>query len=59
MAKKKKEKPEAVIVYHTGDDITKIAKLLTGHEYMVYKLLSFNGINMNELKDGDILKWEI
>lgn len=69
MARKKKEtitkpveiveKPEAVYIYHDGDDITKISKILTGKEYLSYKLLAVNGLTMGTLKDGDILKWEI
>lgn len=70
MARKKKEtisikpveiveKPEAVYIYHDGDDITKISKILTGKKYLSYKLLAVNGLTMGTLKDGDVLKWEI
>ena len=52
-----KEVPEAVYIYHSGDDIHKIAKLLTGHSYMVFKVLEYNHISFDELKDGDIIKW--
>ena len=55
MAKKKKKKTK--IVYRTGMDLMQIAKELTGHSYMVYRLLEKNGINVNQLKDGTILKW--
>ena len=51
------EKPEAVYIYHEGDNISKIAELLTGHQYMEYAILNYSGTNMNQLKDGDILKW--
>lgn len=51
------EKPEAVYIYHEGDNISKIAELLTGHQYMEYAILNYSGINMNQLKDGDVLKW--
>ena len=57
--KKIVEKPEAVVIYHEGDDITKIARLLTGYDYLTYKLLDVNGLNMSTLKEGAILKWEI
>ena len=59
MARKKKvvEVPEAVYIYHTGDDLEKISKLLTGKGYMIYAILSYSGLTMNSLKDGDILKW--
>lgn len=55
--KKKPEVPEAVYIYHTGDDLEKISKLLTGKGYMIYAILSYSGLTMNSLKDGDILKW--
>ena len=44
-------------IYHTGDDITKIAKLLTGHSYMVDRLLQVNELSYSTLKDGDTLTW--
>lgn len=56
---KRKEKPEAVYIYHVGDDITKISKLLTGKEYLTYKLLEYNNLDINNLKDGTVLTWEI
>ena len=57
--KKIEETPEAVYIYHGGDNIQKVAKLITGKDYLVYKLLEFNGLDINNLKDGDILRWEI
>lgn len=51
------EKPEAVYIYHEGDNISKIAEILTGHQYMEYAILNYSGTNMNQLKDGDVLKW--
>lgn len=71
MARKKKEiEPEitkaapeeiadAVYIYHNTDDISKIAKLLTGRDFMEYKLLTYNNKTMNTLTDGDVLKWRI
>ena len=59
MHAKRKEKPEAVYIYHVGDDITKISKLLTGKEYLTYKLLEYNNLDINNLKDGTVLTWEI
>lgn len=60
-SKKKKieEKPEAVWIYHTGDDLEKISFELTGKKYMIYRILQYSGLNMNTLKDGAILKWGI
>lgn len=51
------EVPEAVYIYRSGDDIHKVAELLTGHSYMVFKVLEYNHKSFNELKDGDIIKW--
>lgn len=69
MAKKKKEVeipeavcpevPEAVYIYHTGDNIEKISQLLTGKPYMEYRILEYSGLHMNSLKDGDIIKWRV
>ena len=68
MARKKKEVieevktvevPEAVIMYHEGDSIEKIAKELTGKSYMEFAVLNYSGYNMNTLKDGAVLKWRI
>lgn len=66
---KREKKPEAIeekpatievnYIYHTGDNIEEIAKLLTGRRYMAYRLLEVNGLTMNSLKDGDILKWGV
>lgn len=53
------EKPEAVWIYHTGDDLDKISFELTGKKCMIYRILQYTGINMNQLKDGDVLKWGI
>ena len=61
MARKKKEivaeAPEQMVIYHTGDDLEAISKTLTGRCYMEYAVLNYSGLNMNTLKDGDILKW--
>lgn len=64
MARKKKEVPvaevpEAVYIYHTGDNIEKISQLLTGRCYMEYRVLEYSGLHMNSLKDGDIIKWRV
>lgn len=58
-AGKVSEKPEQVYIYHTGDDLEKISELLTGRKYMIYAILQASDLNMNTLKDGDILKWGI
>lgn len=57
--KKEETKPlEITYIYHEGDDISQISKALTGKDYMEFKLLSANGKTLNDLADGDILKWE-
>lgn len=56
-SKKAEEKPEQVYIYHTGDDLEKISEILTGHKYMIYAILQASGVNMNTLKDGDVLTW--
>ena len=53
------EVPEAVYIYHTGDNIEKISQLLTGKPYMEYRILEYSGLHMNSLKDGDIIKWRV
>ena len=57
--KKTEEKPEAVHIYHTGDDLEKISLELTGKRFKIYAILMYSGLNMNTLKDGDILRWEV
>lgn len=67
MPRKKKETQESQAtlrkvqeaVYHTGDDIRQIAKLLTGCDYMGFAILSYSGLTWDTLKDGDILKWRV
>ena len=56
---KSEEKPEAVHIYHTGDDLEKISLELTGKRFKIYAILMYSGLNMNTLKDGDILRWEV
>lgn len=58
-SKKKTEKPEAVHIYHTGDDLEKISLELTGKRFKIYAILMHSGLNMNTLKDGDVLRWEV
>lgn len=56
--KEEKRPLEITYIYHEGDDISKVAKALTGKDFMEFKLLSANGKTLNDLTDGDILKWE-
>lgn len=57
MAKKKKIK-KTEYEYHKGDQILEVARKLTGHTYLAFRLLEKNGLTLNDLKDGIILKWE-
>lgn len=49
----------AHIIYHKGDNLEQIAKLLTGHSYMMYRLVEVNGYTMSNIPDGAILKWKV
>lgn len=57
MARKKKKPTTIEYRFKDGDNITEVAQKLTGKSYMVYKLLLFNGLTMNDVKDGTVLKW--
>ena len=56
---KKAEMPDLDVyyIYHDGDNIQEIAKILTGHSYMMYRMLEYSGLKFGELKDGDMIKW--
>lgn len=47
------------VIYHKGDNIEEIAKALTGHAYMIYRVVEANGYSMNDIPDGAILKWKV
>lgn len=57
MAKKKKEPNTIEYEFKIGDNISDVAQKITGKSYMVYKLLQFNGLTMNDIKPGTVLKW--
>ena len=44
-------------LYYDALTEEQIAEILTGHQYMEYAILNYSGTNMNQLKDGDVLKW--
>lgn len=58
-AKTIEEYPEQVYIYHKGDDLPHIAKLLTGHEYLMYKMLMVHGLTINDIPEGFVFKWRI
>lgn len=51
------EDPEAVYIYHNGDNLEEIAQKLTGKSYLLFALLNYNGLTA--VKDGDVLKWRV
>ena len=53
------EMPEAVYIYHEGDNLQEIARILTGHEYLMYRMIEYSGLTVDSLKDGDIIKWKL
>ena len=57
MAKKKKEPNTIEYEFKIGDNISDVAQKITGKSYMVYKLVQFNGLTMNDIKPGIVLKW--
>lgn len=46
-------------VYHSGENLRQITKELTGKTYLMFRLLEVNGLSLNTIKDGDILKWRV
>lgn len=58
MARKKKEKPEEGRIYQ-GENITQVAKEMTGSASKVWALLAYSGIALSKLKKGDILRWDL
>ena len=56
MAKKKKI-TKTEYEYKNGDNISEVARKLTGNSYMVYAILEYNHLRMEEVKPGTVLKW--
>lgn len=56
MAKKKKI-TKTEYEYKDGDNISEVARKLTGNSYMVYALLEYNHLRMEDIKPGTVLKW--
>lgn len=55
MAKKKKKTQHK---YRKGEDLARISLELTGRSYMILRILQANGLTMDTLKDGAVLKWD-
>ena len=47
------------VIYHKGDNLEEISKTLTGHAYMMYRLVESNGYTVGNIPDGAILKWKV
>lgn len=44
-------------VYADGDNIEKVAKLLTGHSRKAFALCEYSGVNLCDVKPGTVLRW--
>lgn len=51
------EKLELTYIYHEGDDLPEMIRAMTGHEYLLGTVLKKNGLTLNTIKEGDILRW--
>jgi len=58
MARRKKKSTTTEYIYHSGDDLQKIAQKLTGHSYLMYRMLLYSGIEINNIKEGDVIRWK-
>lgn len=47
------------VVFAKGDDINMIAKQLTGHSYMAFKVCEYSGVKYQDVRPGTILKWPV
>lgn len=45
------------IVFAEGDNIDMVAKQLTGHSYMAFKVCEYSGVKYQDVRPGTILKW--
>ena len=50
---------ELCVVFKEGDDINMIAKQLTGHSYMAFKVCEYSGVKYQDVRPGTILKWPV
>ena len=48
---------ELCIVFAEGDNIDMVAKKLTGHSYMAFKVCEYSGVKYQDVRPGTILKW--
>lgn len=50
---------ELCVVFKEGDNIDMIAKQLTGHSYMAFKVCEYSGVKYQDVRPGTILKWPV
>ena len=50
---------ELCVVFKEGDNIDMIAKQLTGHSYMAFKVCEYSGVHYQDVRPGTILKWPV
>ena len=50
---------ELCVVFKEGDNIDMIAKQLTGHSYMSFKVCEYSGVKYQDVRPGTILKWPV
>ena len=50
---------ELCVVFAEGDNIDMIAKQLTGHSYMAFKVCEYSGVKYQDVRPGTILKWPV
>ena len=50
---------ELCIVFAEGDNIDMVAKQLTGHSYMAFKVCEYSGVKYQDVRPGTILKWPV
>ena len=48
---------ELCVVFKEGDNIDMVAKQLTGHSYMAFKVCEYSGVKYQDVRPGTILKW--
>lgn len=50
---------ELCVVFAEGDNIDIVAKQLTGHSYMAFKVCEYSGVKYQDVRPGTILKWPV
>lgn len=50
---------ELCVVFKEGDNIDMVAKQLTGHSYMAFKVCEYSGVKYQDVRPGTVLKWPV